>query len=100
LVGVCLAVIVVSVFGLASDFITHLLGSLDGLLLLMISLMMVLIFGLILLSIAKDEGWLGHKDTAAADSSAAKPAPKPAAAAAKPAAGPGHEAPVGSGEGK
>jgi hypothetical protein len=78
LVGVCLFVILLSVAGLASDFITHLLGNIDGLLLFAICLMMAGLFALMLFVMAKEEGWLpsrhGNPDEAAA------PAPKPAVA--------------------
>ena len=58
LLGVCLFVILLSAAGLASDFITHLLGNIDGLLLFAICLMMVGLFGLMLLMIFKEEGWV------------------------------------------
>jgi hypothetical protein len=82
LVGICLLVVVVSVAGLASDFITRLDLSLDGLLLIMVSLLMAGLFFLMILLIASDQGWLPkrHKKEAAA-----APAPKPPAARAAPA---------------
>jgi hypothetical protein len=58
LVGMSLAIVLLSVIGLASDFITHLLGSMDGLLLFMICLMMAAVFMLLLLMYANDAGWL------------------------------------------
>ena len=66
LLGVCLFVIVLSLAGLASDFITHLLGNIDGLLLFAICLMMAGLFALMLLMIFKEEGWRpSHHEKAA-----------------------------------
>lgn len=68
LVAMCAIVILLSVAGLASAFITGLVTSVDGLLLLMICLMMGGLFTLMLLLTAKDEGWLpgfGKKGSAA-----------------------------------
>ena len=58
LVGICVVVILLSVAGLASDFITRLIGNIDGLLLLFICLMMVGLFAGMLLAMGKEEGWL------------------------------------------
>ncbi len=104
LVAICLVIVVLSVSGLASDVLTRLDLDLDGLLLIMVSLLMAGLFLLMLFVIAKDQGWLpgGHKtETAAAAAPGAKAAPAPAAArpaAAKPQA----EVPVSvrPGEGK
>ena len=40
LVGICVVVLLLSFAGLASDFVTRLIGNIDGLLLLFICLMM------------------------------------------------------------
>src|SRR5438270_12391425 len=58
LIIVCISVVVLSLVGLASAFVTRILFTLDGLLLLMICLMMAGIFALMLLSIAREQGWL------------------------------------------
>jgi len=94
LLGLCLFVIVLSLAGLASDFITHLLGNIDGLLLFAICLMMVGLFALMLLMIFKEEGWLPSHQKKLAE---ATPAPKPAAAkpVATVAAGPAEGSPEG-----
>ncbi len=90
LVAICLVIVVLSVSGLVSDVLTRLDLDLDGLLLIMVSLLMAGLFLLMLLIIAKEQGWLpaGHKkESAAAAASGAKAAPAPAAArpaAAKP----------------
>jgi len=87
LVAICLVVLALSVTGVASDFFTRLGLDLDGLLLILSSLLMALIFLIALLSIARDAGWIPQrrKKEAAAAAPAAKPA-APRAAPAKPAA--------------
>ena len=103
LVAICLVVVVLSISGLASDFLTRLGLDLDGLLLIMVSLLMAALFLIMLFVIAKEQGWLptrAKKEPAAA-ASGAKAAP--AAAAARPAASkPQSEEPVSvrPGEGK
>ena len=97
LVGICLLVLVLSAAGLASDVLTRLGLDLDGLLLILCSLLMGLLFLIALFSIARDQGWIPqhHKKEAAA------PAPKlaaPRAAAAK--AQPQEPVSVRPGEGK
>jgi hypothetical protein len=78
LVGICLLIVVLSVAGLASDFLTRLDLDLDGLLLILTCLLMGLLFLITLLVIAKEQGWIRqrHKKEAAP---APAPAPKPAA---------------------
>jgi hypothetical protein len=73
LLAVCAIFLVLSVAGLAAAFITRLITSIDGLLLIMICLMMGGLFTLMLVSVAKDAGWLpsGKKKSDAAAS--AKP---------------------------
>ena len=44
LVGICLVILLLSFAGLASDFVTRLIGNIDGLLLLFICLMMLGLF--------------------------------------------------------
>jgi hypothetical protein len=98
LVGICLLVLVLSAAGLASDFLTRLGLDLDGLLLILCSLLMGLLFLIALLSIAMDQGWIPARNKKEA---AAAPAPKPAAPRAAPAK-PQSEEPVSvrPGEGK
>ena len=70
LVAICLVVLALSFAGLISDFITRLIGNIDGLLLLMISLMMVLLFAGMLYAMGKEEGWLPthhHSDSKAGE---------------------------------
>jgi hypothetical protein len=76
LVGICLLIVVLSAAGLASDFMTRLGLDLDGLLLILCSLLMGLLFLIMLFVIAKDQGWIParHKQEAAAAAPAAKPA--------------------------
>ncbi len=103
LVAICLVIVVLSFSGLASDVLTRLDLDLDGLLLIMVSLLMAGLFLLMLFMIAKDQGWLpgGHKTESAAAAPGAKAAPAPAAAR-PPAAKPQGEVPVSvrPGEGK
>ena len=63
LVAICLVIVVLSVSGLASDVLTRLDLDLDGLLLIMVSLLMAGLFLLMLFLIAKEQGWLpaSHK---------------------------------------
>ena len=100
LVGICLLVLVLSAAGLASDFLTRLGLDLDGLLLILCSLLMGLLFLIALFSIAMDQGWIParHKKESAA---AAAPAPKAAAPRAAPVKPQSEEAvSVRPGEGK
>ena len=66
---VCVTLIALSIVGLASDFVTRLLSSVDGLLLLMICLMMAGIFSLMLFVLVKEAGWLGKPRAVIASSS-------------------------------
>jgi predicted lipid-binding transport protein (Tim44 family) len=108
---VCVTVIVLSVIGLASDFVTRLLSSVDGLLLLMICLMMAGIFSLMLFVLAQEAGWLGKPHPVVASSSTPRPADQPvqanqathpvAQAPARPAAEPAAvKSAIKAGEGK
>jgi hypothetical protein len=65
--------IVLSILGIIAGFSRGLFGGIDGLLILGVSLMMVLIFSLLLLVQAKQQGWIGkrHKDDPAAGPPAA-----------------------------
>ncbi len=67
LIGICLFVILLSVAGLASDFLTHLLSNIDGLLLFAVCALMGGLFSLMLFLMAREEGWLpgAHKKAAA-----------------------------------
>jgi hypothetical protein len=67
-------IIVLSIAGIIAGFSRDLFGGIDGLLMLGIALMMLLIFSLLLLVQAKQQGWIGkHKvDGQAAPPAAAK----------------------------
>jgi hypothetical protein len=56
--------IVLSVLGIIAGFSRGLFGGIDGLLILGVALMTLLIFSLLLLVQAKQQGWIGkhHKD--------------------------------------
>ena len=54
--------IVLSLLGIVAGFSRGLFGGIDGLLLLSIALMILLVFSILLLVQAKEQGWLGkHK---------------------------------------
>lgn len=61
LVAICLLVVVLSGIGLASDFLTRLGLDLDGLLLILCSLLMGLLFLIMLFVIAKEQGWIPER---------------------------------------
>jgi len=75
LVGICVVILLLSFAGLASDFITRLIGNIDGLLLLFICLMMLGLFAGMLFAMGKEEGWLPSRHRAEAGS-ASNPGPK------------------------
>jgi hypothetical protein len=83
LVGICLLIVVLSAAGLASDFLTRLGLDLDGLLLILCSLLMGLLFLIMLFVIAKEQGWIPERHKK--ESAAAPAAPKPPAARPVPA---------------
>ncbi len=66
--------IVLSIAGIIAGFSRDLFGGIDGLLLLAIALMILLVFTLLLLVQAKQQGWIGkhHKDQSPANPQAAK----------------------------
>jgi hypothetical protein len=74
----CVIVIVLSVVGLASDFTTRLISSVDGLLLLMICLMMAGIFSLMAFVLAKEAGWLPSRSRAPVTAPSGVVSPRPA----------------------
>ncbi|SRR5579883_1989935 len=84
LIGICLVIVVLSIGGLASDVVTRLGLDLDGLLLILVSLLMAGLFSLMLFLIVKDQGWIPtrKKAEAAASKATAKPAPSAAARSA------------------
>ena len=98
LVGICLLIVVLSALGVASDFLTRLGLDLDGLLLILCSLLMGLIFLIALVGIAREQGWIPQRQKKEA---LPPPAPKPATPRAAPAK-PQAEEPVSvrPGEGK
>lgn len=61
LVAICLLIVVLSGIGLASDFLTRLGLDLDGLLLILCSLLMGLLFLIMLFVIAKEQGWIPER---------------------------------------
>jgi uncharacterized membrane protein len=70
LLGMCAALVVLSLLGIVSAFVTHVFDSLDGLLLLAVCLMMAGIFTLMILWFLKDAGWLPRRSSASGDNPA------------------------------
>jgi uncharacterized membrane protein YfcA len=54
--------IVLSILGIIAGFSRGLFGGIDGLLILGVALMMLLIFSLLLLVQAKQQGWIGKQN--------------------------------------
>jgi hypothetical protein len=79
-VVVGLVMLVLSLAGVASDFLTGIALNIDGLLLLAVSLLVALIFLAMLFFLAKTEGWLGKPKDANASAQAAAKAQQPAPA--------------------
>jgi hypothetical protein len=61
LLVMCAVIVVLSILGVVGGISTRLAGSLDGLLMLAVCLMMALIFALLLLVLLKEQGWIGRK---------------------------------------
>ena len=59
LLVMCVVVIVLSLLGVIGSISRDLFRSLDALLLLFVSLLMLLIFTLLLVSLARKQGWIG-----------------------------------------
>jgi hypothetical protein len=71
--GIGVAILIVSVAGVAADFIFDLKLDMDGLLLISVGLMMALVSAAMLFFLAKDQGWLGKsKSTDSAAPAAAQ----------------------------
>jgi hypothetical protein len=71
LLVMCAVMLILSILGVVGGLSTRLIGSLDGLLIIAVCLTMALIFGILLLVLAKEQGWLGKRGT---DSAASSPA--------------------------
>ncbi len=76
-VGIGLFILVVSVIGIAADFLFDLKLDMDGLLLISVCLLMALVSAAMLFFLAKAQGWLGKGKSEA---------PAPPAAGGTPAA--------------
>jgi len=92
LLGICLLMVVLSAAGLASDFLTRLGLDLDGLLLILCSLLLGLLFLIMLFVIAQGQGWIPERHKK--ESAPATASPKPPAAARPATAKPQSEEPV------
>jgi hypothetical protein len=58
LAAICVAVILLSIAGIAAGFVTRIELNIDGILLLLVCLTMGGLFSLMLFLLAKQEGWL------------------------------------------
>jgi hypothetical protein len=61
LLVMCAVIVVLSLLGVVGGISTRLAGSLDGLLMLAVCLMMALIFALLLVVLLKEQGWIGKR---------------------------------------
>jgi hypothetical protein len=61
LASMSVVMIVLSIAGIIAGFSRGLFGGIDGLLILGVALMMLLIFSLLLLVQAKEQGWIGKQ---------------------------------------
>jgi len=61
LLVICAVIVVLSVLGIVGGLSAKLVGTLDGLLMLAVCLMVALIFGLLLVVLAREQGWLGKR---------------------------------------
>ena len=57
---ICLVLIMLSVVGVVSVFVTGLQRDIDGLLLILVCVLMISLFSTMLFVAAKQEGWLTH----------------------------------------
>jgi hypothetical protein len=74
LLVMCVVMIVLSILGVAGGLSRDLFGTLDGLLILFISLLTLLIFCLLLLFQLKQQGWIGkHHQDGGAEGAVAAP---------------------------
>jgi hypothetical protein len=73
-VGVGLFLLVLSLIGVAADFMYDLKLDMDGLLLISVCLMMALVSAAMLFFLAKAQGWLGKSKSAPPAAPAAAPA--------------------------
>jgi hypothetical protein len=61
LLVMCAVMIVLSILGIVGGFSRDLFGNMDGILILGICLMMALVSAILLLVLAKEQGWIGKK---------------------------------------
>jgi hypothetical protein len=80
--GIGLVMLILSLIGVAADFVFDLKLDMDGLLLISVCLMMALVSAAMLFSLAKDQGWIGRQKSVPASAPATSAAP---AASSKPA---------------
>ena len=59
---ICAVMVLLSIVGVVGALTTPLLGSLDGLLMLAVCLMLLLVFALLLYVLVREQGWIGKRD--------------------------------------
>jgi hypothetical protein len=74
LLVICAVMLVLSILGVVGGLSPRLFGSMDGLLMVAVCLLMALIFAILLFVLAKERGWIGKRGS---DEGAATP-PSPA----------------------
>jgi hypothetical protein len=72
LLVICAVMLLLAVLGVAGGLSPRLIGSLDGLLMVAICLLMAVIFAILVFVLAKERGWMGKSGSRA---SAAPPSP-------------------------
>ncbi len=86
---ICLVIIALAVAGVVFDFTSHLGLDMDGILLLLTCLTMGGLFVLMMLLIAKEQGWLPSRKKESASTTSTAPAAAAKAPAKPPTAGEG-----------
>ena len=61
LIAICVVVVLLSIGGIVAAITTELVGSLDGLLMLLVCALMIFIFSPPLVALARELGWLPAK---------------------------------------
>jgi hypothetical protein len=73
--GIGLVMLILSLIGVAADFIFDLKLDMDGLLLISVCLMMALVSAAMLFFLAKDQGWIAKQKSAVTTAPATPAAP-------------------------
>ena len=71
LIIICAVMLVLSILGVVSAMVTRLIFNVDGLLMVSVCLLGVVIFGILLYVLAKEQGWIGKSRTSKDSTTAA-----------------------------